>query len=298
MSDPLNQAIDTYQRLVRGDGLIGLMSPEEPSLMTDNLRQAAHDGSAEALRWLGDVYFAAAVPVGAFNGVESDDEADAPLWSAETQSITNDHPVVQAALRAFNEASIRGDRKALSRLGHTSRYADSELQRRVLDKLLALPEPAGAELLLRGWMQNWLGDLEGSFTDVKRAAELGNLDAAFELSLYYGQGLGTDPDAEAAQQWQTQAAEAGHPRALYNRAAAFATGRQTGTPDPTAAAADYRAAALAGHGRAAATLAVMMHMGQVEADDPSGWLDRADEAGFDSLAILEAVSIDDPRSSP
>ena len=131
-----------------------------------------------------------------------------------------------------------------------------------------------------------------------RAAELGNLDAKFELSLYYGQGLGVPVDAEKAQQWLDAAADAGHFRALYNVGAAYAAG-QRGAPDLSLAAKYYQRAAEAGHGRAACTLGVMIltHVIPGETEDATRWLNRADELGYPTWEMLDAVGVDDPRAT-
>jgi TPR repeat protein len=211
--------------------------------------------------------------------------------------IEDDEPILEAALRAFHVAGTLGDAEAIRRFARTSRHSTADNQRRGLALLETLEQPA--DLVLRGWVLSWLGELEASAAVQRRAAEAGDLDAAFELSILHGEGLGVDADAAEARRWLTKAADGGHPQALYNLAAAAATGAD-GERDLEEAAALYRRAAQGGYGRAAATLAVMMLAGEVEgsAKEACDWLDRADERGFASWRLLEAVGIDDPRAAP
>jgi TPR repeat protein len=289
----LHDATNTFQRLVRGDAMIGILSWDDEQAMGDTLRRLAHDGSAEAYRWLGDCYAANVQPVGAYGGMAvtgDDDELWAPITSAiHGMSVEHTH-----ALRAWYEAARRGDRQAATKLGQHSRYGNVPTQRLALECLQAVDEPSGAELLLCGWIHLWLGEHEASLAFVRRAADTGHPPALFELSLMVGQGLGTDADPEEAAHWQQLAAEAGDARALYNRAAARATGRD-GAVDLPGAAADYERAAEAGHGKAAATLAVMQLQGEVPGDAVA-WLDRAEALGFPAGDLLAQLGLVDPRS--
>lgn len=131
-----------------------------------------------------------------------------------------------------------------------------------------------------------------------RAAEAGNLDAKFELSLYYGQGLGVPVDAQKAQAWLDAAADAGHFRALYNVGAAYAAGQRGDAPDLALAAKYYQRAADAGHGRAACTLGVMILTEELPGskEDAIAWLDRAEGLNYPVWEMLDAVGLDDPRA--
>jgi hypothetical protein len=154
------------------------------------------------------------------------------------------------------------------------------------------------EVYQLGLVQNWLGDLEASAKSHIQAAERGDLDAQFELYIYYAQGLGVAVDPAASQKWLERAAEGNHPRALYNVGAAYASG-QRGEPDMKKAATYYERAAEHGNARAAATLGVMILSGDIEGTQERAieWLDQADEGGYASWEMLDAAGLDDPRES-
>lgn len=286
------------QNFVRGDAAIGLIAdvPAVEREMMEALWSAAARGHARAYAALGDCYLAYLRPLGAFEGVAPDDADDRP-WSAEAAAICDDdNPALQAALRAYHEAARLGERDALLQFSRISRHSTEETQRRGLSLLAALPDPSAAELYQRGLVQHWLGDLEASAKSHHEAAERGDLDAQFELSIYYSQGLGVAADPAAADTWLTRAADGGHPRALYNLGAAYASGAR-GEPDFTRAADYYRRAAEHGSGRAAAMLAVMILTGDIAGTptEAGEWLDRAEDCNFETWELLDAVGVDDPR---
>ncbi|NOU34149.1 MAG: sel1 repeat family protein [Polyangiaceae bacterium] len=287
-----------YQGFVRGDALIGLVAdvPEAERAMMNALWAAAGRGCLPAYRTIGDCYMAVLKPVGAFEGISPDD-ADARPWSSEAQAIVDPEiPALQAALRGYFEAARAGDREAAMHYARMSRHSSRENQERALALLLQNQDPTAAELYQRGLVQNWLSDLEASAATHRAAAERGNLDAQFELYIYYAQGLGVEADPEKSQAWLHRAAEGDHPRALYNIAAAYASGSE-GEKDLKKAASYYERAAAHGNGRAAATLGVMILTEEIEGtrEQAIRWLDMADEYGYATWEMLDAVDLDDPR---
>ncbi|MCA9621341.1 MAG: sel1 repeat family protein, partial [Myxococcales bacterium] len=215
---------EQFERLVRGDAMAGLVEDTvamERDMM-DALWEAAAEGSGEAYRLIGDCYFALVRPIGAFEGVAPLDAVGRP-WSEEASAIADDNPAVEATLRAYGEAVRLGERGALKPFAFLARFSTETVQRRVLAAIDALADPIAGELYLRGLLLHWLGDAEASFEAHRRAAEAGDPDAKFELSLCYGQGLGVPPDPEQARLWLGRAAAANHPRALYNLGAAHAS---------------------------------------------------------------------------
>jgi hypothetical protein len=119
----------------------------------------------------------------------------------------------------------------------------------------------------------------------------------FELWVHHAEGIGTPVDPAEATRWLAAAADAGHPRALYNVGAGHAQGTW-GAVDFAKAATCYELAANAGHARAAATLAVMILTGQVlgTPEQAATWLDRADTLGVRTKEMLAEAGLADPRA--
>ncbi len=292
---------DHFDRLVRGDAMIGLIAdvPAFEAAMVEALWAAAQRGSGSAFMTLGECHAAAVGfgPIGAFDGIAAEGAADRE-WSPAARAITDEGDEgVEAALRCFAEAARLGVREAAMRFAKVARLSSRETQVEALRLLQALRDPSAAELYQRGLVQHWLGDLGASCASHTAAAAAGDADAMFELYLYYGQGLGVAPDAAASRRWLERAAEAGQARALYNLGAAWASGRE-GRVDMARAADYYQRAADRGNGRAAATLAVMMLTEELDRDDAQAgrWLDRAEELGFPAWEMLASLELSDPRA--
>lgn len=287
---------ELFDNFVRGDAMIGLVAdiPGTEREMMTALWAAAGRGSTPAYRTLAEIHLAALRPLGAFEGVGSDD-AERP-WSEHARAIVDDNTPLESAMRGFAEAGRLGDREALRRFVGLTRHASPETQRLAAQRLAELADPSAADLHQRGLCLQWLGEHDAAFPLHLQAAEQGDGDAMFELHVLYGQGLGVEVDVEASTLWLDRAAAADHPRALYNLGAAYASG-QRGAPDMAAAAKWYGRAADRGNGRAAATLAVMVLTGELDGtrDQACAWLDQADALGYESWQILDAVGLDDPR---
>lgn len=290
---------ELLQRLIRGDAVAGLIAdvPATERTMLDALWAAARRGDADAYAALGDCYFSALRPLGALDGVDVAD-AERHAWADDAAAIVDEGDALQAALRCYFQASRLGKRQATSQFAQLARHAGEPTRRAALAELERLADPTPPELYQRGLVQHWLGELEASAKSHVAAAEAGSLDAKFELHLYFAQGLGVQADAASAQAWLERAAEGGHGRALYNMGAAWASG-QRGEPDMKKAASYYERAADAGNGRAAAMLAVMVLGGDIEGAGAQAIerLDQADELGFPSWELLDAVGLDDPREA-
>ena len=127
----------------------------------------------------------------------------------------------------------------------------------------------------------------------KKAADLGNPDAMFEIYAHYANGLGVAKNDEAAFAANKRAAEAGHARAMYNMGAFYAVGRYV-SKDMTEAAIWYDRASDAGNPRATATLAVMCAQGDGVEKDPARaklLFDEAEYMGFDVQTMRDAVGL-------
>ena len=299
----MNEPIDydrgnrLLQELIRGDAVIGLVAdlPEMERQILRSLWAAAAQGYSPAFLRIAECALATFRPVGAFEGI-FDEEASARPWSAEAKQLTADDEQVQTGLRAYLEAYRLKDDSALIPFARLTRQTP-EHQPLAVKLLREKNAPSGAELYTLGNVLLWLDEKKESAQVQLRAAELGSLDAKFELSLYFEQGLGVPVDLEKAQHWLDLAAEAGHSRAIYNVGAAYAGGRR-GEPDLAKAAQFYERAAAKGHGRAACTLGVMILTGELPGTPEAAIarLNQADELGYPVWEMLDAVGLDDPRT--
>jgi TPR repeat protein len=292
------QGYELLQNLIRGDAMIGLIPDVEATLttMTQALRTAAAAGHARAFCALGDCYAAVLAPIGAFNGVFEPELLTLP---ADTCEIVDENAALQAALRYYFEGARLGRRDAVLAYVKWSRHSNEANRRRSLAMLNGVTGPTGAELCWLGYVHNWLGEFAQSAAALHRAVALGNHDAEFELYICYAQGLGVEANLQTSQQWLQRAADAEHPRALYNLGAACASGTSTadGAPDFAKAAQYYERAAKLGNGRAAGMLGVMVLNQEMPGtpEQASEWLDLGDSLGFATWDLLDAAGLEDPR---
>lgn len=120
------------------------------------------------------------------------------------------------------------------------------------------------------------------------AAELGHADAMFEVAVLLGTGQGVAKNEKKALAWTRRAAEAGQHRALYNLGAYAASGTFGMKQDLKAAHRWYEAAAAAGNGQAAGTLALMSLKsgGETSIEVAMPYLLRARELDFDVASLM------------
>lgn len=298
MSDTLDyeRGHELLQNLIRGDAVMGLVAdvPAMEKQILSLLWSAASQGNPKAFRSLADCALATYQTIGAFEGIH-DEDAESRPWSDGAKEIEGDDEQIQTGLRAFFEAYRLGDNTALVAFAKLTRQSP-EHQELAAKLLREKQNPGSDELYVLGNVTLWLGQKDESAKAIQRAADMGNLDAKFELSLYYGQGLGVEADAAKAAQWLDAAADAGHYRALYNVGSAYASG-QRGEPDLAMAAKFYRRAADAGHARATATLGLMILTDEMKGskEEAVEWLNKADELGYPTWEMLDAAGVDDPR---
>jgi hypothetical protein len=276
-SKQLARCEQTRQRVLRGDAILGMVSPAELDQMLTTYRALGDAGVPEA--WVG-----------------------LARYHLDASGL---HPSVgdaaECACRAILGGSVDGAR----------------LLRQALPGLRAeqLAEPPSAaqarDALVRmlpgddtGIVHHVLGSIAfdgvGGPQDIPAfvachsiAAERGLPDSLFEMSLIYAIGTGVAPDRERAFDYCKRAAERGQPRACYNLAAWYATG--TGVAkDEAKARTWYQRASEAGHGPSTATLAVMVMTGEGGAPDPElakQLLERAEEQGVDVEAFLQQLGL-------
>ncbi|MFC8043822.1 hypothetical protein [Nocardia sp. NPDC057353] len=127
------------------------------------------------------------------------------------------------------------------------------------------------------------------------AAERGDADAAFELTVHYTRGWGVPADQAASDRWTWRAAELGSARAMSNLGGMFAVGRGVAA-DPRAALDWYARAAAAGHAKAAYTAGVMCLLGDgglpVDPVAARRWFDRARTLGYGVDTELRRLGLD------
>lgn len=130
-----------------------------------------------------------------------------------------------------------------------------------------------------------------------QAAERGNADAQFEVSLFLLQGLAGETNIPEAIDYLFKAGKQDHPRACLNLGALHATGSYGLPMDDEQAYRWYIRSAEAGSGVAAGRLAVMSLLGQgtpIDKIAARSWIDRAQASGFDADALLKANNLQRP----
>jgi TPR repeat protein len=156
--------------------------------------------------------------------------------------------------------------------------------------------PAFYELGLLYYNGEWWleQDLKKSTSYHKKAAELGNADAMFELYVYYSTGIGVEKNDKVAIEWCIKAAEKEQSRACYNLGAYYATGGVV-PKDAGLSLKWYEKASELGNGKASATLGVMYKTGdEVPQDDDKAeeYFDLSEEQYFDVDEFLSGFGIE------
>lgn len=298
MSTELFAAQETYNRLVRGDALIGILSLAEVRSVVTNLWTYALTDDAEAWLLLGRYYLAHRYPRGAFDGTGVD-LPDVPVsWP---RPIATEVPVddpLGIALRCFAQAASKGTLDGAILFARLARETDATTRATARGLLAPFSDERGALVYERAVLAYWDGDHAGSAALHTDAANAGNAEAMFELYCLYAKGEGVTADDAAAQQWLERAAEAGHGRALYNVGAAYASGRGV-ERDPAKAVEYYERAAAQDNPRAAAMLGYMFLVGDgidANVERAREWFDDAEAMGFDVEDFCASVGVDDPRT--
>lgn len=125
----------------------------------------------------------------------------------------------------------------------------------------------------------------------RRAADLGNTDAMFELYVHYTNGLGVAKDDQKAFSENHRAAQSGHPRAMYNMGVFYATGHVV-DKDMAKAAEWYEKAGDAGNPHALANLATLYIAGngvEEDRDYAEDLINQAEYLGLDVSELRESL---------
>ena len=105
------------------------------------------------------------------------------------------------------------------------------------------------------------GDFKTAFSFYKKAAEQGELEAQFNVGLYYDIGRGVLQDYAEAVRWYKLAADQGYSAAQYNLGFMYANGEGV-LQDYAEAVRWYKLAAVQGHSNAQARLGLRYAMGE------------------------------------
>ncbi|MDX2087513.1 MAG: tetratricopeptide repeat protein [Kofleriaceae bacterium] len=289
---------EMYQRLVRGDALIGILPLAEVRQAVTNLWDlATHTDDAGTWLLLGRYYVVHRHPQGAFDGTGVDVPA-APAWPrAVATDVPEDDPF-GVAVRCFAHAAGKGSLDAAILLARCARETDAATRATARALLSPFPDSGGTLTYERAVLAYWDGDLGTSIALHTEAAQAGHIDAMFELYCLYAKGEGVEADEAKAQRWLERAADGGHGRAVYNVGAAYASGRGV-ERDAAKAITYYERAANLGNARAAAMLGYMFLVGEGAEASPeraSEWFDDAEAMGFDVEDFCSSLGIEDPRT--
>jgi len=176
-------------------------------------------------------------------------------------------------------------------------YEDDGPRALALVRELCRDDPDGSAHVLLGYMTHRGYGVAKDEAENARlqavAAERGNADAMFELSVLAYNGALGPRDSDAAIRWCRAAADHGHARAAYNLGAFYATGDSV-PQDPARALEWYLKASAAGHGQASAMAGIMTWKGDGTSPDAARGqqlLALAESQGVDPTPLLEEAGL-------
>jgi uncharacterized protein len=257
----------TRAEIVRGDMTIGILTPETVAKIPVAYETAAAHGKLTAwlklARWQARPEFGAANMAAADKALTKALEGHVPgaemefvklIWFYKRDSATNDEQ-----LRAYQMVSA------------------------ICDVNENDPEAQYLRGLLTSHGFGTAASPEQAFKMLQTAANLGNIDAMFELSIYFAKGTGVAQDTTASLKILQSAAEGGHSRAMYNLGAYFASGKLLPKSIPEAIN-WYEQAASAGNPSALVGLAAIYATGdgiEANVEYARECLEQADYLGLD-----------------
>lgn len=267
----------TRTQIARGDMMLGILTIERATKIPIAYKTAAEQGLSSA--WVTLAWWYAYPDFG-----EPDLSAAEEAMGTAVAANVDNAQLELARLRWFFQRETATEPEQQQAFQYVS------------ESVASIPDNAEAVYLLALLTTHGFGvaaSPEAGFELQQRAADLGNLDALFEIYVHYANGLGVPVDEERAFAACQRAAEAEHPRAMYNLGAFHATGR--GTPrNMTEAVKWYERAADVGNPSAMAGLAMIFATGDgIEPDREYAreLFDQADYCGLDVSHLREQVGL-------
>ncbi|MBN1499898.1 MAG: sel1 repeat family protein [Spirochaetes bacterium] len=265
----------TNNKILRGDLMIGIMDIDEAYKIPAAYEKLIRCGKNEAFEGLAEWY--AYPPVG-----EADCQKADECYMKMMELGIPGADFTLAQFRWFKRRYELSDSEKAESLA----LLDEDIKNGLTEAMV-----------LKGYM---IADGFGGYPDIpeaveifKKAAEMGNTDAMFELYVYYSTGNGIPEDPEAAFRYNAEAAEKGHDRAMMNMGSFFATGRYV-EKDINEAVEWYKKAAGKGNERAAYILGVMYCSGdEIEKNTELGleYFEIAEMNGYDYDAVQEMLEL-------
>jgi hypothetical protein len=208
--------------------------------------------------------------------------------------------VRHAMPNVFRRGDVRPD-EALRR-AQGAPAEKREKGRKFVERLTAPGEAAtGARLFLAGYCVRLLdNDLTGCVALYRRAVQLGDMCAQFDLGACYSKGRGVEPNVDEASRWYTKAAELGHAGAQNSLGWSYRNGLGVAR-DYAAAAKWYRKAADAGDAEAQFSLGLAHQDGRGIEKDPrhaTKWFRRAAEQGWPVAQVALAKCLERGEGVP
>lgn len=275
----LSRCEEARLRILRGDGVIGIMPAEEVRQMVADYEALIARGVTEAAVGLAEYHLDE-------NGLDYSPVAAAEragaavaLGAKEARSVLR-ASVVRLRVEALEDP--KNAQAAFVAIDQARGEADAD------------GDAAYHAALLTFHGYGTTKSLERCVALHEEAAAKGNAGAMFELYVLHSTGQGTPKDEAKALAWCVKAADKGMARACFNLGAFYATGRGGVERDEKKAFAWYGKASMQGHGKATATLAYMTLRGE----GCTASVERAEELfefaaaqGFDVAAFREQLGI-------
>lgn len=273
----LKQCEDRRLRVMRGDGVIGILPVEEINQMVEQYRALGESGIAEAWEGLARYHLD---PNGLHESIE-----DAAECACRAVMAGSDEAVMLLARLVASLRSLDLDEPAHAKDAYEA-VRSSPQTARDGERLHAL-----GLLTFHGF--GTTRDLRRALELQEQSAALGNSDAMFELYALLSTGQAGKKDDGQARAWCLKAAEAGHPRATYNQGAFYASGNGV-EKDEARALEWYQKSSEAGNGRASAMLGYMILSGQgcePDAERAEELFELSADQGFDVESFMDQLGL-------
>ena len=143
------------------------------------------------------------------------EEAEAAFREGQQYEDENDYI---GAINSYKAAALAGNADAMARLGIMYYYGlgvtrDRETSDSWLEQAMQAGNVEAAGMLAKNAYS--AGNFDQAIQFYTTAAELGDVNAMYELGTMYYKGTGIDKNYETAREWFSKAAEAGNGNAMY-----------------------------------------------------------------------------------